>query len=79
MIFSNPQEKRVDKATLEMEPEYPAKYFDELATDLCTSKSSRGVMEVESLCSLDARCEDLWTCLALISRVEMMSALVGVK
>lgn len=30
------QEKRVDKATLEMEPEYPARYFDDLATDLCT-------------------------------------------
>eukprot|EP00752_Nemacystus_decipiens_P012889 g11409.t1 len=30
------KEKRVDKATLEMEPEYPARYFDDLATDLCT-------------------------------------------
>lgn len=33
------QEKRVDKATLEMEPEYPSKYFDDLAADLCTSKT----------------------------------------
>lgn len=32
------QEKRVDKATLEMEPEYPAKYFDDLAADLCASE-----------------------------------------
>lgn len=30
------QEKRVDKATLEMEPEYPPKYFDDLAADLCS-------------------------------------------
>lgn len=36
--FQPGQEKRVDKATLEMEPEYPARYFDDLATDLCTSK-----------------------------------------
>lgn len=35
---SAPQEKRVDKATLEMEPEYPARYFDALAIDLCTSE-----------------------------------------
>ncbi len=32
------QEKRVDKATLEMEPEYPPRYFDDLAKDLCTSE-----------------------------------------
>ncbi|CAM9660360.1 unnamed protein product [Scytosiphon promiscuus] len=30
------KEKRVDRATLEMEPEYPARYFDALAVDLCT-------------------------------------------
>ncbi|CAM9787876.1 unnamed protein product, partial [Ectocarpus fasciculatus] len=30
------KEKRVDKATLEMEPEYPPRYFDALAIDLCT-------------------------------------------
>ena len=30
------QEKRVDKATLEMEPEYPPKYFDDQAADLCS-------------------------------------------
>ncbi|CAM9394267.1 unnamed protein product, partial [Hapterophycus canaliculatus] len=30
------KEKRVDKATLEMEPEYPVRYFDALAKDLCT-------------------------------------------
>ncbi|CAM9968188.1 unnamed protein product, partial [Laminaria digitata] len=30
------KEKRVDKATLEMEPEYPPKYFDDLAADLCS-------------------------------------------
>ncbi|CBJ26581.1 G protein-coupled receptor kinase G protein-coupled receptor kinase 2 [Ectocarpus siliculosus] len=30
------KEKRVDKATLEMEPEYPPRYFDSLAIDLCT-------------------------------------------
>lgn len=34
----NRQEKRVDKATLEMEPEYPPRYFDDLAKDLCTSE-----------------------------------------
>lgn len=32
----------MDKATLEMEPEYPARYFDDLATDLCTSKGAQG-------------------------------------
>ena len=37
-LFS--QEKRVDKATLEMEPEYPPRYFDDLAKDLCTSKGT---------------------------------------
>eukprot|EP00904_Undaria_pinnatifida_P005396 jgi/Undpi1/1987/HiC_scaffold_12.g05374.m1 len=30
------KEKRVDKATLEMEPEYPPKYFDDQAADLCS-------------------------------------------
>lgn len=39
--FPTRQEKRVDKATLEMEPEYPARYFDDLATDLCTSKAAQ--------------------------------------
>lgn len=47
LVLSAPQEKRVDKATLEMEPEYPGRYFDDLATDLCTSKSTRNLASLD--------------------------------
>lgn len=36
---SSIQEKRVDRATMEMEPDYPVQHFDDLAADLCSSKN----------------------------------------
>lgn len=45
IVYYTFQEKRVDKATLEMDPEYPLKYFDDVATDLCTSEKTYMIQE----------------------------------